>query len=157
MFGRRYYEKEEMVLVVAVVADPAGIRLYLLVHGFLWLRAFNCRFRLGWGMLSIPRSFCARFSAHHDYPIYCILSRISTIHTCTTLNQRLSIAKHAPAVVRVLCRNLLQGGLCYSGRFLGGGRQLNSKRRYFLGLMGSVDYWPLANNFTRHLGVSRYQ
>jgi len=24
-FGRRYYEKEEMVLVVAVVADPAGM------------------------------------------------------------------------------------------------------------------------------------
>jgi len=96
-------------------------------------------------VLTITISFIASFS------------RISTIHTCRTFNQRLSVAKHAPAVVRVLCWNLLRGGLLNSGHFLGGGRQLNSKRYYFLGLMGSVDYWPLANDVIRYLEVSRYQ
>jgi hypothetical protein len=34
------------------------------------------------------------------------------------------------------------------------GRQLNTERLYFSGLMRSVDYWPLAKYFIRRLGVS---
>ena len=34
------------------------------------------------------------------------------------------------------------------------GRQLNTERLCFSGLMRSVDYWPLAKNFIRRLGVS---
>jgi hypothetical protein len=60
-------------------------------------------------------------------------------------------------MVKALCLNLLRGGLSNYRFFLGKGRQLNSKRCYFLGLMGSVDYWPVANNFIRYLEVSRCQ
>jgi hypothetical protein len=51
------YEKQEMVLLV-MVADPAGVGYIFLILGLLWLRAFNCRFRLGWGRAPIPGSFC---------------------------------------------------------------------------------------------------
>src|SRR5207237_1146429 len=73
-FGRRYYEKEEMVLLVVVVypaapavgggcTPPCWHRPCLLP--LLWLRAFNCRSRLGWGVPPFLVAFASGFGAHH--------------------------------------------------------------------------------------------
>jgi hypothetical protein len=66
------YEKQEMVLLV-MVADPAGVGYIFLILRLLWLRAFNYRFRLGWGVPPFFVAFVFSFSAHHNYRHYCIL------------------------------------------------------------------------------------
>lgn len=50
-----------------------------------------------------------------------------------------------------------QGDYLIIDRSWDGERHLNAKRLCFLGLMGSVDYWPLAKTFIRYLGVSHGQ
>ena len=45
--------------------------------------------------------------------------------------------------------------LLHCDRCRAGERQLNSERPRFSGSMRSVDCWPLAKIFTRHLGASR--
>jgi len=39
----------------------------------LWLRAFNCCFRLGWGVPPFLVALASGFSAHHNYRNHCIL------------------------------------------------------------------------------------
>jgi hypothetical protein len=50
-----------------------------------------------------------------------------------------------------------RGARFSAGYFSSRGRQLNAERLHFSGSMRSVDYWPLAKNFIRRLGVSRGQ
>ena len=57
---------------VVVAPRPAGMgHIFLLT--LLWLRAFNCRSRLGWSMSLFLVALAFGFSAHHNYLIYCIL------------------------------------------------------------------------------------